>query len=136
MTEFRAVTQGLRSVGGDGEWLARVETPMPEIAVVESRRDVVVLLILILGGVIGLLVVIPSDPHLNRFFGACLIGAGAMNALLHRRIGRQHFKLVHSMSPVISNFWKRIGQGGIQLLYLGIGVILAATGLFLLIRSA
>jgi hypothetical protein len=85
---------------------------------------------------IGLVMVIPSGPHLNRLFGACLIGVGAMNALLYRRIGRQHFKQAHSMSPVISNFWKRIGQDGTQLLYLGIGIILAVAGLFLLIRSA
>ena len=109
---------------------------MQEIAAVESRRGLIVLLILILAGMIGLLVAIPSDPHSDRFFGACLIGAGAMNALLHRRIGRQVFKQVHSMSPVFSNFWKRIGQDGTQLLYLGIGIILAAAGLFLLIRSA
>ena len=109
---------------------------MPEIASVESKRGAVVLLMLILGGVIGLLVVIPSEPQSNRFFGACLIAAGAMNVLLHRRIGRQLFRQVHSRSPLISNFWKRMGQDGIQLLYLGIGIILAAAGLFLLIRHA
>jgi hypothetical protein len=113
-----------------------METPTPEIATLDSRRGVVVLLVLILGGIIGLLVVIPSDPHLNRFLGACLIGAGAMNALLHRRFGQQHFRQVAVMSPVISNFWKRIGQNGIQRLYLGIGIILAAAGLLLLIKSA
>ena len=48
----------------------------------------------------------------------------------------QQFKQVHSMYPLVFNFWKRIGQDGIQLLYLGIGIILAAAGLFLLIRSA
>jgi hypothetical protein len=109
---------------------------MPEIAEVKSRRGVIVLLVLIFAGVIGLLVAVPSEPHADRFFGACLIGAGGMNVLLHRQIGRQGFKQVHSMYPVVFNFWKRIGQDGIQLLYLGIGIILAAAGLFLLIRSA
>jgi hypothetical protein len=114
----------------------RIETPMPEIAAVESKRGVVVLLMLILGGVIGLLVMIPSESQSNRFFGACLIAAGAMNVLLRRMIGRQLFRQVNSSSPLISNFWKRMGQDGIQLLYLGIGIILAAAGLFLLIRHA
>ena len=114
----------------------RTETPMPEIAAVGSKRSAVVLLMLILGGVIGLLVLIPSEAQSNRFFGACLIAAGAMNVLLHRRIGRQLLRQVNSRSPLISNFWKRMGHDGIQLLYLGIGIILAAAGLFLLIRHA
>ncbi len=109
---------------------------MPEIAEVKSKGGVIALLILILAGVIGLLVAVPSEPHSDRFFGACLIGAGCMNVLLHGNIGRQHFKQVHWRYAVVSNFWKRIGQGGLQLLYLGIGIILAVAGLFLLIRSA
>jgi hypothetical protein len=109
---------------------------MPQPAAGANRRAVIVLLILVLAGMMGLLVMIPSNPDLNRFFGAGLIGAGALNVLLHRRIGRQYFEQVRSMPSIMSNFWHRIGRDGIQLLYLGIGIILAAAGLFLLIRSA
>ena len=112
-----------------------MNTRMPEIATAESRRSLIALLILILAGMVGLLVAVPWEPHSDRFFGACLVGAGAMNILLHRRIGRQHFKQVQSMWPAVSNVWKRIGQDGIQILYLGVGIILAAAGLFFLLRS-
>jgi drug/metabolite transporter (DMT)-like permease len=74
-------------------------------------------------------------PGLYRFFGICLIAIGVFNVLLHKRFGRQTLKWAHSMPGVVTNFWEYIGKDGVQLFYLGIGIILIAAGLFLWIRS-
>ncbi len=39
------------------------------------------------------------------------------------------------MPSFVANFWQFIGKEGAQFLYLGIGTILAAAGVFLLIKS-
>jgi hypothetical protein len=100
----------------------------------ESRGRVIVLLVLIfaLGAAIGLLFVVPSS--LSRFLGACLVAIGAFNVLLHRRFGSETSQRGQSM-PFVSNLWKGIGKEGAQLLYLGIGIIYAAAGVFLLTES-
>jgi hypothetical protein len=84
---------------------------------------------------LGVLVyVIPSDG--DRFFGSCLLAFGAMNALFHRRLGRQVFKQGRSMPPdMVRRFWEIGGERGTQLLYLGIGLILSAAGGVLIIKS-
>jgi len=40
------------------------------------------------------------------------------------------------MSPFVAKFWNVGGEKGAQILYLGIGVIVALVGCVLLIRSA
>jgi hypothetical protein len=99
-----------------------------------SRRWVIGLLILISAGVIGFLIVVPSSA--NRSLGTCLVAIGAFNILLHRAIGRQVFRQTQTMPPFISTFWKHFDKEGSEILYLGIDIILATAGLFLLIRSA
>jgi len=91
------------------------------------------LLVIIAVGVTWLVSVVP--PSLSKFFGGCLIAAGALNILLHRRSGRQTFEMTRTMSPFIANFWERIGKEGAQVLYFGIGIVLALAGTFLLVKS-
>jgi len=100
----------------------------------ESVRWVVALLLVIAAGVSWLLYRIP--PSVGRLPGGFLLAIGALNILLHRRLGRQIFAWGHSMSPIVARFWERGGETGAQLLYLGIGLILAVAGCVLLIRSA
>ena len=97
------------------------------------RCAVIILLFLICSGMSWLLFVVPTS--LYRFVGICLIASGAFNVLMYRRFGRQNFDWAHSMPPFVLNFWDYIGKDGAQFLYLGIGVILATCGTFLLIRS-
>jgi len=76
---------------------------------------------------------VPSD--VSRLFGGFLLTIGAMNILFHRRFGRKDYGRVRSMSPFVAKFWNIGGEKGVQLLYLGIGVIVALVGCVLLIRS-
>ena len=92
-------------------------------AAVESVYWVVILLVVIAAGVSWLLYWIP--PSLGRLPGGFLLAVGALNILLHRRIGRQTFGWARLMPPVVARFWGCGGEKGAQLLYLGIGIILA-----------
>ena len=95
-------------------------------------------------GIIGLVLLAPTvflvvvaneiPPGQIGWLGGVLVAFGALNILFHRTFGRQTFKSTRSMRSVVSNFWDRIGMG-LQFLYLGIGVILALAGVFLLLRS-
>jgi hypothetical protein len=84
------------------------------------------------------LIVVASSvpPGSYRFLGGALTGAGAMNILFYRRFGRQTFDSTRSMRPSVAIFWERIGEKGTQFLYLGIGIVLALAGFFVLMRSA
>jgi hypothetical protein len=83
---------------------------------------------------IGWLVYVIPPP--GRLEGGFLFAVGAMNVLFHRRFGRQVFVRGRSMKPkIVSRFWEYGGERGAQLLYLGIGMILAAAGCALLIKS-
>ena len=83
--------------------------------------------------VISFVLAIPSVVH--RPLGACLAVIGAFNIAMHRTFGRQVHRQAQSM-PLAAGFWNRLGTDGTQYLYLGIGVILACVGCFLLIRTA
>jgi len=100
---------------------------------IDPKRALIALIILIAAGVTGLLFVVPSSG--SRFFGTCLVAAGTFNILLHKTFGRQAFDWTRSSPSFVANFWQFIGKEGAQFLYLGIGTILAAAGVFLLIKS-
>ncbi len=106
---------------------------LPMTGFINPRRALIALLILIAAGVTGLLFVLPSDG--SRFFGTCLVVTGVFNVLLYKTFGRQIFDWTRSMPFFGGNFWGFIGKEGAQFLYLGIGTILAAAGLVLLIKS-
>jgi len=72
----------------------------------------------------------------SRLAAGFLLAIGAMNILFYRRFGRQIFGWAHSMPSIVARFWERGGEKGAQLLYLGIGIILAVAGCILLIKSA
>ena len=100
----------------------------------EPKRWLVPLLAVISAGVGFLAYHVP--PSGRRLGGGFLLAIGAMNILFHRKIGRQVFDRAHSMRPIVARFWDYGGEKGTQLLYLGIGVILAIAGCVLLIESA
>jgi len=92
------------------------------------------ILAVIAAGVSWLASRIPSDG--SRLAGGFLLAIGAMNILFHRRFGSKDYGRVRSMSPFVAKFWNVGGEKGAQILYLGIGVIVALVGCVLLIRSA
>jgi hypothetical protein len=67
--------------------------------------------------------------------GGFLLALGAMNILLHRLIGRQMFAWSRPLPAFAARFWALQGERGVQVFYLGIGIILAIGGCVLLIRS-
>jgi hypothetical protein len=98
-----------------------------------SMRGPVVWLLLVIGvGMAFLVVALPATS--SRFFGECTACLGALFLLLHRKLGRQVFHSTRQMPSFVVEFWDRIGNEGSQLLHLGIGIILALSGIFLLIR--
>jgi hypothetical protein len=72
---------------------------------------------------------------MDRFAGVFFLIVGAMNILFHRRFGRQVYTRGHSGPPFVAKVWDAGGEKGAQLLYLGIGIILAVVGCVLLIES-
>jgi hypothetical protein len=85
-----------------------------------------------------LLIVVASSvsPDSYRSLGGALTGVGAMNVLFYRRFGRQIFDSTRSMRLSVAIFWQRIGEKGTQFLFLGMGIVLALAGFFVLMRSA
>jgi hypothetical protein len=55
---------------------------------------------------------------------------------LHQILGRHSYNSAKSMPPLISKFWEHNGLRGAQFLYLGIGIAVAAAGVFLLVRPS
>jgi hypothetical protein len=101
---------------------------------VELRWWLACIFLVISGGVAWLTYTVP--PELNRLAGGFLLAVGTLNIFLHRRIGRQSFSWTRSMPSIVAKFWDYGGERGAQLLYLGIGMILAAAGCVLLLKSA
>jgi hypothetical protein len=62
------------------------------------------------------------------FFGGALLAIGVLNILFHRRFGRQVFRRSISNPPFFGNIWSPIGERGVQLFYLGVGIVLAVIG--------
>lgn len=72
----------------------------------------------------------------GRGIGIFLVAVGAMNIVLHRRLGRQVFtRSMKSKASFVVRFWERIGENTVQLFYLGLGIILGLSGAFLFVRS-
>jgi len=95
---------------------------------INAPISVVIILVFICAAIGWLLFEVPSDSY--GFLGTCLVIIGTFNILLHKRFGRQIFEWAHHI-----DFWEKVGKDGAQFLYLGIGVILTAAGVFLLIKS-
>lgn len=99
-----------------------------------DKRGVFVMLTLICAGIVVFLFAIPSAG--SKFVGVCFIVIGAFNILLHQILGRHSYNSAKSMPPLISKFWEHNGLRGAQFLYLGIGIAVAAAGVFLLVRPS
>ena len=91
----------------------------------------IILLTVVAGLVSWLFVLSPGD---SQFIGACLVGIGIVEILLHRWTGSRTFAWGRKM-PFASSVWDRIGSRRAQLLYLGIGVSCTVVGVLFLAKS-
>lgn len=102
---------------------------------VESMRWVMALLIAIAAWMAWVVYVASPLPN-SRFLGGFLLAIGVFNAAFHKGSGRRAFAQMKSRHPLVAWFWVRSGERGSQFLFLGIAIILAVAGLFIIIRSA
>ena len=77
--------------------------------------------------------VFAASPSPGKFGGGFLLAIGALHVLFYRRTGRKFFAKTQSRRPFVASFWARTGERGTQLLFLGIGIILAVAGCILLV---
>jgi hypothetical protein len=68
--------------------------------------------------------------------GGFFLAIGALNALFYKSTGRKFFARTQSSPPFVANFWAHGGERGTQLLFLGMGIILAVAGCVLIIVGA
>lgn len=103
-------------------------------AAANSMRWVIALLILISAWMAFILYIILSSPALGtRFLGASLLVIGLLNVIFGRRTASKFFARTQTSPSLVAKFWASSGEKGIELLFLGIGIILAVAGCVLLI---
>jgi hypothetical protein len=90
-----------------------------------SKSLVWALLLLVTGGVALLAFSIP--PESRQFLGVGFIVIGALNLVMRRRFGK------HTVNGVSNTLSARLGEGGAQRFYLGLGLVLVFAGCILLI---
>ena len=97
-----------------------------------STRWVIALLALIATGM-SVLVYLALPSHPGRLGGGFFLAIGLLHVLFHKKTGRKFFAKTQSSRAFVANFWALGGEEGTQLLFLGIGLILAASGCVLII---
>jgi hypothetical protein len=101
---------------------------------VESMHWIIAPLVLIAVGIVFIVYVALPLPG-AKLGGGFFLVIGVMNVLSYKRTGRKMFALAQSSWPFVARFWARSGENGTQLLFLGIGVILAVAGGILLVAG-
>ena len=100
----------------------------------ESVLLVIVLLLLIASvSAVVFYVMLPLPSA--KLAGWFSLTIGLLNVAFHRGTGRDMFARGQSSWSYVSSFWVRVGENGTQLLYLGIGIILAVGGLIVLVAG-
>jgi hypothetical protein len=68
-------------------------------------------------------------PLPDRFvFGGFFFAIGITNLLFYKTTGRKLFAKTQASPPFVARVWARVGENGVQLLFLGIGIIFALAG--------
>jgi hypothetical protein len=89
------------------------------------------LAVIAIGMTVLVYAILPSHP--GMLGGGFFLALGAMNVLLCKSTGRKFFATTQLSPPFVANFWAHSGERGTQLLFLGIGTILAVAGCILLV---
>ncbi len=83
---------------------------------------------------VGVVIVTPRE--VARSLAVAFLLIGVLNVVGHRRFGSQVFRWgMRSPFRSDSAFWQRIGEIGAQRFYLGVGLLMLATGLLLLLKG-
>jgi len=81
-------------------------------------------------------VVIITPREVARSVAVAFLMIGVLNVLGHRRFGSQIFRWgTRGPFRADSVFWQRIGELQAQRFYLGVGLVMFATGLLLLLKG-
>jgi hypothetical protein len=62
------------------------------------------------------------------FFGGFFIAIGIANVLFYKTTGRKFFAKMQASPPFVARVWARGGENGVQVLFLGIGIVFAVAG--------
>jgi hypothetical protein len=102
---------------------------------VESMHWIIALLVLIALGVAVIVYVALSLPG-AKLGGGFFLAIGALNMMFYKSTGRMFFAKTQSSPPFVASFWAHGGERETQLLFLGIGLILAVAGCILLVPGS
>jgi hypothetical protein len=100
---------------------------------VESMRWVIACLVVLAAWMAGVIYYVILPSHSGRLLGVFFVAIGALNVLFCKTTARKFFAKTQSSPPFVAGFWARSGERGVQLLFLGIGIILAVGGCVLII---
>ena len=106
---------------------------MPLNLTFKSLFAVILTLIPVIAGMSFLVFSVPIIH--DKLLGLFIFGFGVFNIFLYKIQGRVIFKWGHAKRGSTFDYWGLIGERGTQILYLGIGFILATGGLALFIES-
>jgi hypothetical protein len=108
---------------------------MPLSEVTRFGRWIVILVVSVFSAwAILLLMKVPRSAYLG--IGVFLVVIGLLNILLHRTNARRMFgSLERFHCRFITRFWDCLGENGLRLLYLGMGVAFLSAGCIFLIMS-
>jgi hypothetical protein len=98
----------------------------------ESMRLVVAQLVLVAAGV-GFIFYVTLPLPSSKLAGGFFFAIGSLNALFYKRTGQKFYAKSQSSWRQVAKFWARSGERGTQILFLGIGIILAVAGCALLL---
>jgi len=68
--------------------------------------------------------------------GGFFLAIGVLHVLFYKRTRKKFFARTQTGWRLGAKLWARIGEGGTQVLYLGIGIILAVAGCILVIAGS
>jgi len=69
-------------------------------------------------------------------FGGFFLVIGTANVVFGKTSGRKFFARTQASPPFVARVWARAGEKGVQVLFLGIGIILAAAGCVVIILGS
>jgi hypothetical protein len=67
------------------------------------------------------------------FFGGFFLAIGITNVLFYKTTGRKFFAKTQASPPFVARVWASSGEKGVQVLFLGIGIIFAVAGCVVII---
>ena len=97
------------------------------------RWVIVLLLVFAIWMAFVLYAVRPWPDHL--LFGGVFLAIGIANVVFCKTNGRKFFARTQASPPFVARVWACGGEKGVQVLFLGIGVIFAVAGCFVILMG-